>query len=50
MNFSNFLDMIWLLVRLLFGLGIFVLVVAVIAKLAREDNEGDSEKKSSDKE
>jgi hypothetical protein len=50
MNFSNFLDLLWLLARLLFGLGVLVFVVAVIAKLAREDKEGDSEKKSSDKE
>jgi hypothetical protein len=50
MTFSNFLDILWFLIRALFGIGILVFVVIIVANIWREDknedqNEDENQKK-----
>jgi hypothetical protein len=46
MTFSNFLDIIWFFVRLLFGTGILVFVVMTLAKIWKKDKDEDENKNS----
>jgi len=41
MTFSNFLDILWFLIRALFGIGILVFVVIIVANIWREDKNED---------
>jgi hypothetical protein len=41
MTFSNFLDILWFLVRALFGIGILLFVVVAIAKIWKRDKDDD---------
>lgn len=43
MTFSNFLDIIWFFVRLLFGMGILVFVVTTLAKIWKKDKKEDKD-------
>ena len=43
MTFSNFLDIIWFFVRLLFGMSILVFVVMTLAKIWKKDKEEDKD-------
>lgn len=43
MTFSNFLDIIWFFIRLLFGMGILVFVVVTLAKIWKKDKEEDKD-------
>ena len=50
MTFSNFLDILWFFIRALFGIGILVFVVIIVANIWREDknedqNEDENQKK-----
>jgi len=43
MTFSNFLDIIWFFVRLLFGMSILVFVVMTLAKIWKKDKKEDKD-------
>jgi uncharacterized membrane protein len=43
MTFSNFLDIIWFFVRLLFGAGVLVFVVMILANVWKKDKEEDKD-------
>ena len=43
MTFSNFLDIIWFFVRLLFGMGVLVFVVTILANVWKKDKEEDKD-------
>lgn len=50
MTFSNFLDILWFLIRALFGIGILVFIVIAVANIWREDkNENKSEDENQEK-
>jgi len=49
MTFSNFLDILWFLIRALFGIGILVFIVIIVANIWREDkNEDQNEDQNED--
>jgi len=43
MTFSNFLDIIWFFVRLLFGMSVLVFVVMILANVWKKDKEEDKD-------
>ena len=43
MTFSNFLDIIWFFVRLLFGMSVLVFVVTILANVWKKDKEEDKD-------
>ena len=43
MTFSNFLDIIWFFVRLLFGMGVLVFVVMILANVWKKDKKEDKD-------
>ena len=43
MTFSNFLDIIWFFVRLLFGIGVLVFVVMILANVWKKNKEEDKD-------
>ena len=50
MTFSNFLDILWFLIRALFGIGILVFVVTIVANIWRKDkNEDQNEDENQEK-
>jgi heme exporter protein D len=43
MTFSNFLDIIWFFVRLLFGMSVLVFVVMILANVWKKDKDEDKD-------
>lgn len=41
MTFSNFLDILWFLIRALFGIGILVFIVVTVANIWKKDKDED---------